>query len=274
MRYLPYLPFVLALSVPALRAQGEIEARLQSIDPAARTIRVLGQDIDVSTAAIHTLGGLPLTLAQCAGPSLPGSVNPGFVGGTVFVTCEFTVFGIVASDVVMTTPETVLIGEVTQNSPGAGPGGRAFRVLGVEVQPAVDSRLDPFEAIIGGLPVDVATIPLNSVVALEGYFGADGKFYAHVLEAEQGQPVGANNGVVVGIERMRCRAGQIDGRGTVSVASGTIQLLDQADNVVATTTVLADGTWRIRTVLPSCPVTVRARHQPSGRTSAPFTPTL
>lgn len=262
------VPFALsALLASTAVAQSELEATLQSINVATNTIRVLGLDIDCTNAAIHTLGGVPLTLAQCNGAALPGSATPGYIGGTVFVTSQLTPAGIIASDVVMTTPETVLIGNLTQNDAGGGVAGRAVSVLGVPVAAAIDARLDPFQALINGLELDMASVPLGSVVALEGYFGADGRFYAHVLEAEQGQ---ALNPAAVAIQRAKCKGGVIDARGTFSRPNGTVQMLDQNDRAVASAPVLADGTWSIRARLPGCPIQVRVRHVETGAVSAPF----
>lgn len=268
MKTFPILSLALAgMFAVEARCQSELEATLQGVDLATNTIRVLGLDIDCSTAAIHTLGGVPLTLAQCAGAPLPGAAGNGYIGGTVFVTSQLTPAGIIASDVVMTTPETVLIGNLTQNDAGGGVAGRAVSVLGVPVAAAIDARLDPFQALINGLELDMASVPLGSVVALEGYFGADGRFYAHVLEAEQGQ---ALNPAAVAIQRAKCKGGVIDARGTFSRPNGTVQMLDQNDRAVASAPVLADGTWSIRARLPGCPIQVRVRHVETGAVSAPF----
>mgnify|MGYP000991022962 CR=1 FL=1 len=207
---------VLAISARDIQAQGFIEAPLASANPIANTINSLGMTIDVSGVVMRTPGGIALTADDLVGAPLPGMLAAGYVGGTVFADLVQGPTGVVATTVTVTMPETVLIGNVTQNDPGTGLEGRTFSVMGVEVRAANDPRLDPFSAIINSLPVDISTIPVGTIAAVEGYFGDDGLFYAQVLEAEVGIVLG---GPQVAIERARCRNGEIEVRGPVVAAS-------------------------------------------------------
>lgn len=250
----------------------EVEATLDGGDAAANSLRFLGLNVNLGAVTMRTPGGLPITAAEALGAPLPGRLEPGFVGGTVFATLSPAVgpTGVAAQAITLTVPETVLIGPVTNNAPGTGVAGRDISILGVPVRAAVDARLDPFQAIIGAFPVDVASIPLGSNAAVEGYLGADGIFYAQVLEADQGTPIG---GVTIAFGQSKCSGGSLEVRGTVSVFSGNIQLLDPAGTVIGTSPVSTlDGTWRIRARLATCPANVRARHVETGFVSAPFVP--
>lgn len=262
------LLIVLGLFSGDATAQGFLESPLAAANATTNTISTLGLDIDVSGVVMQTPGGIPLTLDDLAGAPLPGMLAPGYVGGTVFADVVLTATGVVATTVTVTMPETVLIGNVTQNDPGPGLEGRTFSIMGVEVRAAVDPRLDPFAAIVNSLPVDIASIPLGSIVAVEGYYGDDGLFYAQVLEAETGVVIG---GPQVAIERARCNGTTLEARGAASDPIGTVEILDLAGNVLGSAPVdPADGTWRVRA--NACAPVIRARHLPSGAMSEPFAP--
>lgn len=269
---------VLSFSSPSLAVAGrqvlpaDIEATLDGGNAATNSIQALGLNINLGLVTMRTPGGLAITAAGALGAPLPGRTQPGYVGGTVFATLDPTVGpgGVNAQSVTLTVPETVLIGPVTDNSPGTNVAGRNISVLGVPVRAAVDARLDPFQAVIGAFPVDIASIPVGSTAAVEGYLGSDGFFYAQILDAEQGTPIG---GVTVAFGQSKCSGGSLEVRGTVSVFSGNIQLLDPAGVVIGTSPVSTlDGTWRIRARLATCPANVRARHVETGFVSAPFVP--
>lgn len=266
-----YTALLLALAIAGdARAQGFLEAPLAGASPSTNSVQSLGLDIDVSGVVIRTPGGLPLTLDDLIGAPLPGMLAPGYVGGTVFADLVQGPVGVVATTLTVTMPETVLIGDVTQNDPGTGLEGRTFSIMGVEVRAANDPRLDPFAAIVNGLPVDIGTIPTGTIAAVEGYFGDDGFFYAQVLEAEAGIVIG---GPQVAIERARCRSGELEVRGAASVPTGTVEVLDPNDGVIAAGVVdPLDGTYSIRARGVICWPTIRVRHQPSGAVSEPFAP--
>lgn len=269
---------LLSFSSPSLATSGrqvlpaDVEASLDGGNLATNSISVLGLNVTLGTVVMRTPGGLPVSLAQALGAPLPGRLQPGYVGGTVFATLNPVVgpTGVAAQVVTLTVPETVLIGPVTTNAPGTGVAGRDLSILGVPVRAAVDPRLDPFQAVTGAFPVDVASIPLGSNAAVEGYMGSDGFFYAQLLDADQGTPVG---GVTIVFGASKCSGGSLDVRGTVSAFSGNIQLLDPAGAVIGTSAVSTlDGTWRVRARLAACPANVRARHVESGIVSDPLVP--
>lgn len=250
----------------------DVEATLDGGDVAANSIRVLGLNVNLGTVTMRTPGGLPISVSQALGAPLPGRLEAGYLGGTVFATLNPVVgpTGVAAQAITLAVPETVLIGPVTNNAPGTNVAGRDISILGVPVRAAVDPRLDPFQAVIGAFPVDIASVPVGSTAAVEGYFGADGFFYAQILDAEQGTPIG---GVTIAFGQSKCSGGSLEVRGTVSVFSGNIQLLDPAGNVIGSSVVSTlDGTWRVRARLAACPANVRARHVETGFVSDPFVP--
>ncbi|MGE3171711.1 MAG: hypothetical protein AB7O97_03735 [Planctomycetota bacterium] len=259
-------------AAPANRfgAGAEIEAALTGGDVLAGTLQIANVNVNVAGATMALPSGRAVSLADALGAPLPGRTQPGFVGTGVGAVVSPTLLGADGVDILFDPAHNVVIGPLTQNDPGGPFEGRTISVLGLEMVPAIDPRLDPFQALVGPLPVDLASIPLGALVEVLGWPGDDGRFYVTELVSEVGTPAG---GVVnlVALERARCRGGRLEARGAFSGTNGTIEILNEAGQVLGAGAVdPLDGTFNIRANAAACPGTIRARHVQSGSISEPF----
>jgi hypothetical protein len=126
-----------------------------------------------------------LSTTPFVGDPLPA--RSGFIGGTCIVEGDDApATGRLASTVFVEIRENVMGGPTTSQSP--------FSIMGVEIV-LLTTQNEPEGRILAGPPVnaqgfevDLATVPLNDESSAEGYMGADGKFYAHLVETSGGEP--------------------------------------------------------------------------------------
>jgi hypothetical protein len=261
----------------AQRGAGIVEAALTGGDDVLGTIEIAGLSIDVNQAVMHTPSGLLLSIEDVLGPSLPGKDEPGLVGTGAMAHVFPTLFGAQGVDVLFDPAHNLLLGPLTRNDAGGtGPQGRQFEVMGMPVVVAVDPRLDPFQALVGGaLPVDLATVPLGSLVEVGGYPGNDGQFYASMVITDAGTPLTGGAQYSIAIDRARCRRGDLSVRGLFSATTGNVEILDELGRVLVTVPVdPLDGTFAARSRSPECSATIVARHVETGTESDPFIVTV
>lgn len=277
---------------------GEIEGTLQSVDEVARTITVLGVEIDVpkGTQIRSPTEGF-LTLADVGNGSFRGRNEPGFLGGTAASAGVISLPGegedvgsFTADNVFVEIAEHVIVGPVTEadftgyEAPADGSVDNTaaldegtFRVHGTLVKPVNDERL-PLRVIHGELntEVDITTVGEGSLVSAEGHLG-DGRdvsveedvLYAHTMEVEQGDPA---DGATLNITRAECEPGRLRVRGTSSETEGTVELYnDETNEFYGSTVIDADpdeaiGGFRfdIDDDIGDCPEVVRVEHVENG----------
>ncbi|MGE3174062.1 MAG: hypothetical protein AB7O97_15655 [Planctomycetota bacterium] len=253
-------------------AGAEIEAALTGGDVASGTLQIANVTVNVAGATMALPSGRPVSLADALGAPLPGRTAPGFVGTGVGAVVAPSLLGADGIDILFDPAHNVIIGPLTQNDPGGPFQGRTISVMGLELVPVVDPRMDPFQALVGPLPVDLATVPLGSLVEVLGWPGDDGRFYVTELGADVGVPAGGGVNLIA-IERGQCRTdkGRLEVRGAYSGTGGTVEILNENGQVIATGAIdPLDGTFNVRSEGVLCPGTVRARHQPTGTMSDPF----
>jgi hypothetical protein len=175
------------------------------------TVRVL------EDATIHSPTAT-LTLNQVdAPPALPGRSQNGFLGGTAIVTGASAAGILYATDVFVEPAENVIVGEAT----GAVDGD--VTVNNVRAVALTDPRIPAGPPINGfGFEVIPSTIPVNSLLAIEGYFAEGtpkGVLHYHTLEADGGTLVRAGTREV-SILRAQCRI-RGGGRDELEVRGGT-----------------------------------------------------
>lgn len=167
----------------------------------AGTITVMGVTVNIPCRAVIHSPSATLNIDQLSSlRRLPGRSRRGFLGGTAIINGRTNPAGVpIAGDVFVEPAETVLIGPVT---PSVAP--VVFSVLGTEVVPITDPRM-PFVGAHNqfGFEIDLATVPLNDLTSVEGYFGDDGKMHAFLIETTGGTLVNPA-APQVSIQRAQC----------------------------------------------------------------------
>jgi hypothetical protein len=236
-----------------------IEGPIQTVDPTpgsgtlggnpvtwVGTMEVMGVTIRVLTGASINSPTTALTLADVgAPPALPGRSQDGFLGGTAIVTGD-TAGGILyATDVFVEPAEHVIVGEATAQQIDGD-----IRVNGVRAQELTDARIDGADPINGfGFKIAPASIPVGTLLAIEGYYGTDGILHYHTLESDAGGL--ANPGVPeVSVLRAQCRIrgggrDELEVRGGTHTPAGTAVTIEISDSTVATGP--HPGQWRALT---------------------------
>lgn len=209
----------LAVASGPVRAQvaGEIEGPISRIDPAARTITVMGVTISVPEGTpIHTPTATGLTLEQLATGRMPGRTEEGFHGGTGIITGESTGGQFVASDVFSDLYEHVVVGEATGVDDATG----RMTINGMPIRRSTDPRMPAAPAINGfGLRIVPASIDNGTLVAAEGYYSSSQRvLYYHALEADSADLVN-DTATQVSILRADCRI-RGGGRDEIEVRGG------------------------------------------------------
>ncbi|MGE3171710.1 MAG: hypothetical protein AB7O97_03730 [Planctomycetota bacterium] len=255
-------------------AGATIEASLTGGDALFGTLQIANVSVNVAGATMTLPSGRAVTLADALGAPLPGRTEPGFVGTGVSADVSPSLLGADGINILFDPAHNIVIGPLTQNDPGGAVNGRTIAVMGLEIVAVDDPRMDPFEALVGPLAVDLATVPLGALVEVSGWPGADGRFYATQIVSDVGTPAGGTVAVVA-LERARCRGGRLEARGAFSGTTGTVEVLNEAGQVLGTAAVdPLDGTFSVRANSAVCPGTIRARHVQSGAISNPFAVTL
>jgi hypothetical protein len=220
----------LAAASPA-RAQvvvpdASIEGPIQSVDPTpggpvlgrtwVGTMQVMGVTVRVLTTASIQSPTASLTLGQVgAAPPLPGRSQDGFLNGTAIATGDSVEGILYATDVFVEPAENVIVGEATAQQVDGD-----IRVNGVRAIALTDPRIAAGPPINGfGFEIIPSSIPLNSLLAIEGYFGNDGNLHYHTLEADGGTLVRAGTREV-SVLRAQCRL-RGGGRDELEVRGGT-----------------------------------------------------
>jgi hypothetical protein len=211
----------LALALPAAppaRAQAvvpdaSIEGPIQSVDPTpgqgtldgssvswVGQMQVMGVTVRVLTNASINSPTAALTLPQVsAAPPLPGRAQNGFLGGTAIATGDSAGGILYATDVFVEPAENVIVGEAT------GAADNDVTVNKVRAIALTDPRIKARPPINGfGFEILPSSIPLNSLLAIEGYFGSDGNLRYHTLEADGGTLIRAGQ-PEVNVLRAQCR---------------------------------------------------------------------
>lgn len=133
----------------------------------ANSITVMGVEIAVPDGTFSTPTGKGFLLPDMNN-ALPGRPT-GFIGGTAIVAGAST-GGIVTADAVTSdVSENVIVGEITEVTPRAD-GTVTVRLNGTLVTPLDDPRLEAVAQTELGFPIVVASIQLNTLAAVEGYW--------------------------------------------------------------------------------------------------------
>lgn len=251
----------------AASLEAELEGPLQSVDVANNTITVMGITVNVPESAVLTTATTTLTsLEDAVGATLPGRTEPGFIGGTAIVVGTTDGTTVTANEVFFDVAENVIVGTLTENTltgPTLSSGGE-FRVQGVSIQSVGDPR-QPLDAGVAGLEVDLSTVPVGSLVAVEGYFvgTTEPTLYVHTVEAEQGELL---DPTAVSITRIECAdEGRLEIRGG-NFEAGTITVFNaDTGEQLGTTEAVVDpetgvATYVFRTDVETCPMTVRVEN--------------
>jgi hypothetical protein len=200
-------------SASAAAAPLALEGPIQAIAADGTSMTVMGVTVAIPATALISSPTKALTLGELADTTtLPGRSQAGFIGGTAIINGltandPANITGLdIAEDVFVEPAENVLLGEVSSQAP--------FSISGVKMVQLTDGRIPAGAAIdANGLIIDLATAPVGSAAAAEGYFGfapdGTGVFYYFLVEAE-GLPIGcAGRGCrpadAVSIARSRCR---------------------------------------------------------------------
>ncbi len=230
----------------------EIEGPITSVDPALRTIEVMGITISVPvrTPRIPIVSPTAtVTLAQINGARMPGRSERGFIGGTAIIVGNVLANGTYeAQDVFVEPAENVLRGPLACTTP-LRIGGQAGCSDGTELRPLTDARM-PAGPIKNqfGFAINAATLTQGTFAAVEGYYSEiDRVIHYHTLEIA-GDAELAVQGHQVSVQRANCRIrggsrDEIEIRG--GVTNGTRTALAANTEVQVT---LAQRGGRTRTI--------------------------
>jgi len=181
-------PKLLAVCLPDKQVDVIVEGQLSDVvdyGDGSGTITVMGIVIHIPEGTPIATPTATLTMAQLAdATSLPGRLQPGFIGAAAVVNGTSTSGRVIASDVFVTPAQNLLVGQVTRNQP--------LEVNGITVEILNDSRMPggPLKSIVG-VAVVPGTVPVGAAATVEGYFGHGGTLHATFVEVEDGTPLDA-----------------------------------------------------------------------------------
>lgn len=188
------------------KVDSEVEGPIQSIvlDGVGTGVTIKAMEVTIRFTPGTTTSGRKktiktpvkeLTPAQLSDSQLfPGRTEPGFVGGTIIAegVYDTDTNTLDANFITVEPAETVLLGALTENSPGTP---RLLRINGCPIVMLTDDRMpanpdDPTAPIFMnqyGFPIKIESADLSATVAApaptsaEGYF-AGGNFHAFLFE--------------------------------------------------------------------------------------------
>lgn len=209
-------------SSAAAQAPVNIEGRLTGVNLAARTIKVMGLDVYISTGTIIRTPVARIGLKALLGNPFPGRSDRGFLNGVAIVSGSFTNGAIQATTVDVVTSENVLQGPVTWVNGELTIFGKPLRLI-------TDERLPGKAVNEVGFPVDLNTAPADADTIADGYEGSDGVFYAHTVDCSAAKVQSGFVATTISTARSR-DAGRLELRGATSSQSGKVTIYNADTN--------------------------------------------
>jgi hypothetical protein len=198
--------------------EAEVEGTISAVVPTAggAELTLMGVPIAVTAATAISTPTQALTVAQLLDPTpLPGRAQPGFAGGTGIVEGQFdTDTGILTAATLAVEPaENVMVGAVTENTPGA------LRVNGTPVVLLTDARMAAKPtANEFGFEIVLSSVATGSTASVEGYH--DGSVFRAFLFQTDAPAQLADTAPQTSITRAQTRdrddEHEIDARGAVT----------------------------------------------------------